>query len=507
VYYRGQLAVSSLLPRECKELQIRSSFPSMNSVVCRLTSRVLLPLVLVMTLAVGASAEWKEKVLYSFQGLPNDGAYPAGGVVFDKAGNLYGATTQGGGSNCAVLQCGVVFQLKPPEQKGSAWTENVLYVFKGVSVNDGNSPLGGVVLDRAGNLYGTTGYGGSGGCELFGTRVGCGVVFELIPPKQKGGAWTEKILHNFEGGADGDLPWGDLTLDSAGDLYGATEYGGGYGSCNTPYYRYCGTVFKLSPPKTKSGKWTGQVLYAFKGVASGKQLGDGANPNGGLIFDSKGMIYGTTYFGGNNVKGTCAGGVGGTGCGTVFKLSPPGQYGGKWIETLIRRFDNQDGVSPAAGVVFGNDKRLYGSTAGGGGDQGGALFRLQPKSSGEWSETIIHTFIVNGAEGCCVSAPLLPDATTGFYGVASSGGDSESGLIFRIRASSNGNWNFEAGYYFTGFPDGGKPASGLVVDKAGKLYGTTQIGGTGTGCQYGGCGTVYEVSPSGFRRDFFVNSN
>src|SRR5580704_17794308 len=219
----------------------------------------------VFVFAPPASAEWKEKVLYSFQGLPNDGAYPAGGVVFDKAGNLYGATTDGGANNCpGIAQCGTVFQLQAPAQNGGAWTENLLYVFKGVNSNDGNTPVGGVIFDQAGNLYGTTAYGGTGNCMLFGGRVGCGTVYVLMPPKQKGGKWTEKILHSFQSGKDGYFPWGDLTVDSAGNLYGATEYGGGYGSCNAPYYQYCGTVFKLSPPKTKGGKWREQVLYAFR---------------------------------------------------------------------------------------------------------------------------------------------------------------------------------------------------------------------------------------------------
>src|SRR5580698_7506950 len=193
-------------------------------------SPMLAIVVALVMVASSASADWKERVLYSFQGLPNDGSYPAGGVVFDHAGNLYGATTDGGSNNCpGIAQCGTVFQLQPPAKHGDPWTENQLYIFKGKNSNDGETPAGGVIFDQARNLYGTTAYGGSGDCVLLGTTVGCGVVFQMKPPRTKGGDWTESVLYSFKGGKDGYLPQGNLTFDSAGNLYGATEYGGGYG--------------------------------------------------------------------------------------------------------------------------------------------------------------------------------------------------------------------------------------------------------------------------------------
>jgi len=134
--------------------------------------------------------------------------------------------------------------------------------------------------------------------------VGCGVVYELSPPAQKGGQWTHRVLYNFKGEKDGQIPHGDLTLDEAGSLYGATLYGGGYGSCNAPYFQYCGTVFKLSPPKQKGGNWTEKILRSFKGGTAEKEFGDGANPNGGLVLDSAGAVCGTTYYGGNE-SGEC----------------------------------------------------------------------------------------------------------------------------------------------------------------------------------------------------------
>ncbi len=222
------------------------------------------------------AATWSEQVLYSFQGGTSDGAAPAGGVVFDKAGNLYGALTLAGGANCSPLgyECGLVYQLSPPAQKGDPWTETILYQFQGKPANDGESPAGGVIIDSAGNLYGTTAYGGTGDCVLLGVSAGCGIVYELSPPQQKGGQWTETILYSFQSGNDGYFPWGDLTFDAKGNLYGATQYGGGKGTSCDPYFQYCGTVFEMSPPKKKGGSWTEKVLHSFAGMTNGKQMGD-----------------------------------------------------------------------------------------------------------------------------------------------------------------------------------------------------------------------------------------
>ena len=262
-------------------------------------------------------------MLYSFQGgMQDDCPVPAGGVVFDKAGNLYGATTNGG----------MVYQLAPPVKQGDPWTETVLYVFQGNTSGDGATPFGGLVIDSAGDLYGTTAYGGTGNCVLLGTPVGCGTVYELVAPGPEGkvGSWTETVLYSFPTAKQGYFPRGDLVFDGAGNLYGATQFGGGYGTTCNGFYQYCGAVFELSLAENQErGKWTEKVLYGFRGVPAGAQFGDGAAPNGGLVLDSQGALYGTTYFGGNNVKGQCQGGVGGTGCGIVFKLSPPSQKGGE----------------------------------------------------------------------------------------------------------------------------------------------------------------------------------
>jgi hypothetical protein len=173
-------------------------------------SRVRPWLVLViLSMAINASAEWKEKVLYSFRG-GNDGSFPGGGVVFDQQGNLYGVTEAGGPPTCAPIgnYCGVVYQLSPPVKQGDPWTKTQLYMFKGKRYNDGEVPDG-LIIDKAGNLYGVTAYGGTGDCVLAGVPAGCGTVYELSPPLTKGGKWPYAVLYNFKSGKDGYLPGGN----------------------------------------------------------------------------------------------------------------------------------------------------------------------------------------------------------------------------------------------------------------------------------------------------------
>jgi hypothetical protein len=450
-------------------------------------TRLLLSCMLVLALVSAASAEWKEKVLYSFQG-GNDGLTPAGGVVFDKAGNLYGVTNEGG-STCPAPGCGTIFQLAPPTQKGGGWTETILYGFNGTG---GSIPVGGAIIDGNGNLYGTTAYGGSGTCLLFGDNVGCGVVYELSPPTKKGGQWTYTVLYNFQGGKDGLFPWGDLVFDKRGSLYGATQFGGGKGTtCNQYFDGNCGTVFRLTPPKKKSGKWTEKILHSFAGGA------DGATPNGGLVLDSKGAVYGTTYHGGNGKTGSCEGGSGEIGCGTMFKLIPPTKKGQAWMEKLPYLFKGTpDSEGPLAGVVLNGNGDLYGSTVGGGTYESGTIFGLtRPKNGGgHWKETLIHVFSESGDDGCCPYASVLFDTAGNLYGTALAG-RVPRGVVFRLRAPKKGeSWTPTVLYNFSGAPDGNHPTAGLVFDGSGNLYSTTQWGGTGTVCQ-GGCGTVFEVSP------------
>jgi len=429
-------------------------------------TRPPLLLILILIFASAASAAWKEKVLYSFQGIP-DGSLPVGAVVFDKAGNLYGATTEGGSSSCrSVAQCGTVYQLARPAKQGDPWTETVLYVFKGNASNDGATPAGGLVVVSGGNLYGTTAYGGTGNCVLLGSKLGCGTVFEMSPPQQKGGAWTEALLYSFPTSRQGYLPAGDLVFDGTGNLYGATTFGGGKGTTCNSYYQYCGAVFELSPPKTKGGKWTEKVLHGFAGGT------DGANPNGGLLLDGKGVIYGTTVWGGST---TCQG----PGCGTAFELKPPAKIGGAWTEKILHRFtDGKDGAGPNGGLIFDAKRSLYG-TGGGGGNGFGVVFQLtEAKQSGRWIETVLYSF-QGGADGRGPSAPVTLDSSGNLYGTTNAEGTHFGGTFFRLGppAPAGGRkWTFAVFYSFAGPPDAEFPAARLIFDQAGAFTAQLRTG-------------------------------
>jgi len=258
-------------------------------------------------------------VLYSFSG-GTDGAEPYAGVVMDAAGNLYGSTDFGGNLNCNEWEgfgCGTVFKLNKADD------ETVLYSFGGAP--DGAKPYAGVVMGAAGNLYSTTFNGGNVTCA---NTSGCGTVFMLdITGK-------EKVLYNFSGAPDGANPEAGVVMDAAGNLYGTTFFGGASGD---------GTVFKLDT----AGKET--VLYSFSGTP------DGANPVGGLVMDVAGNLYSTTFNGGNV---TC---TNASGCGTVFKLDTTGN------ETLLYMFSGgADGAYPPGGLVMDAAGNLYGTTFVGG---------------------------------------------------------------------------------------------------------------------------------------------
>jgi uncharacterized repeat protein (TIGR03803 family) len=192
------------------------------------------------------------------------------------------------------------------QSAAAAATETVLHKFKGGS--DGANPHAGLISDSTGALYGTTWRGGGTGCV---GGLGCGTVFKLPPPAAGQTKWTKEILYRFQGGSDGEAPLAPLILDSTGALYGTTLAGGvSFG---------LGTVFKLTPPAAGQTLWTETILYRFGGVG-----GDGIGPEAGLIFDSKGALYGTT-----------AGGGGASNCGTVFKLKPPAAGLTQWTEKVL----------------------------------------------------------------------------------------------------------------------------------------------------------------------------
>jgi len=328
-----------------------------------------------------------------------DGGYPVGGLILDVAGNIYGTTRVGGYPNCGDIGCGVVFKLGPQGKY------IILHAFKGQS--DGSYPFGGVIRDRLGNLYGTADGGGilTGVCA-FG---GCGVVFKLAP------SGHVAALYTFTGLADGFGPVAPLVRDAAGNFYGTTEWGG-VGSCSIG----CGVVFKLD----QAGNET--VLHSFTGGT------DGANPvYGGLTLDSGGNLYGTTNGGGDLSCGLSNG----TGCGVVFKIDPAG------VQSVLYTFTGAaDGGLPKAGVIRDTKGNLYGTTSEGG-DLGssctflgqsigcGVVFKLSPSGN----ETVLHKFQSTDGDG--PFGGLL--FNQGYlYGTAVGGGgvihSSAAGVAFRL---------------------------------------------------------------------------
>jgi len=374
----------------------------------------------------------------------------------------------------------------------------------------------GVITGPGGSLYGTApaGYGYSGS-----------FAFELTP--SAGGIWTESTLANIPL-KTGFFSSCTLLADASGNLYGTTPAVGSY----------AGTVFELSP--IADGGWSLQTLHTFTTTG-----GDGYDPEGTLILDSDGKLYGTTYYGGG---GGCSDGIG-TGCGTVFELAPAGDgiwterilhsfsigdqdgqnpfagvvidgagnlygttvYGGtgygavfelkpgngsNGVEKILHRFNNngKDGLMPTAGMVFDAHGNLFGTTSQGGIFQasgGGTAFELTPSSNGGWSEKIIHNFGggINGIPGY-LGGTLLTDTSGNLYGVTLNGGVNNVGAVYELSPSENGNWSEKTLYSFSEENDNGvTPTGGLHSDAAGNLYGTTFAGGAND------VGTVFEVTP------------
>ena len=294
--------------------------------------------------SLNSEGAWVETVLTTFGCSGSDGAFPYGKVIFDKAGNLYGTTEtagpQGGGT---------VFKLSP--NPDGTWTRTTIHGFA-VGTTDGQLPLGGVVFDASGNLYGTTCEGGTG----------YGTVFQLKP--QSDGSWTESVLYTFQGGVDGSCPYAGVTFDSASNnLYGTASDSGL--TCPPA----CGTVFELQ----RNQGWKFKVIYSFSGGA------DGSQPFAGVLWTRPDTLYGTTE-------------DGGTGGGTVFQLT---LANGTWTETVIHNFSGPpDGAGPQSCLAL-DGQTLYGTTfAGGTGKDlfaGGTVFKLE-FSDGQWTERVLHSF-------------------------------------------------------------------------------------------------------------------
>jgi uncharacterized repeat protein (TIGR03803 family) len=357
-----------------------------NSTQCNLGSGC--GTVFMLTAPSSGSTAWTQSVLYSFQGpSSNDGSSPQSALVFDSKGNLYGTTASGGKYNK-----GTVFELTPPATSGGAWTETVLYSFKGGT--DGSNPASAVVFNTKDTiLYGTTPLGGASG---FGT------VFKLTL-NAKGTAWTEAILYSFTGLSDGGKPYAGLAL-KANLLYGTTLDGGVSSQ---------GAVFKLTPPATAGEAWTETVLYSFTGQS------DGGKPYAGVIFNSAGSLFSTT-------------GSGGSGYGTVFELTPPKKGSTTWTEKVLYAFGGgPDGSYARSGLIFDASGNLY-STTGVGSANSGVVFELSPpaKSGGTWTESVLWTFS-GGSDGGDSTAGLVISGTN-LYGTTSLGGQYEQGTVFQV---------------------------------------------------------------------------
>ena len=426
-----------------------------------------------------------ETIIYAFQS-GSDGALPFGGLVAGPNGVFYGTTNQGGiGGNCTTVGCGTVYQLAPPGQPGGTWTETVLHRF---NATDGSEPwYGSLILDPSGNLYGTT---------LNGGANGYGVVFELSPPSVSNAPWTFAVLHSFANGSDGANPNADLVRDSSGNLYGTTQVGGGHGSCLAGLS--CGVLYELSPPSVTGGPWTETILFDFQGGS----MGGDPNP----VIASNGAFFGTTNLGGKSAS-NCNGGT----CGVAFKLAK--NPNGVWVETVLYSFaGGNDGANPNARLHRDSAGNLFGTTTQGGGTGClgtgcGTVFELSPPSTGNvWTETQIHVFGGSG-DGIYPLDSLVADASGDLFGTAGQGGGngcgnlglSGCGMVFKLTppVAPATTWTETVLYRFLGGASDGAFPNSAVVLSGGKLYGTTRYGG-GTGCstqflQNPGCGTVYQL--------------
>jgi uncharacterized repeat protein (TIGR03803 family) len=339
----------------------------------------------------------------------------------------------------------------------SCWaadSEKVVYNFTGG--NDGGDPASQLVFDPAGNAYGTTVRGGA---------YDCGTVFKLTPLSN--GQWQQSVLYSFTCFGDGKNPYGGVTFDSAGSLYGTTAAGGSGGECTGDG---CGVVYKLTQ---SGGNWSESVLYNFTGSD------DGFGPGGGVTFDKAGNLYGTTPDGGSY------------GVGVVYQLSP---NNGQWQQTVIHAFTGgSDGAVGSLGLLLldaaGN---LYGVTELGGDYGAGVVFKLSP-AGGTWKFTTLYAFRGLPDAGFPYGG-LIADAAGRLYGTTYFGGTNGMGAVFELGPGPNAlaGWKDNVLYSFQGGTDASLPTSTLAFDKAGNLYGTSSTGGNPS-CD---CGTIFKLAPS-----------
>jgi uncharacterized repeat protein (TIGR03803 family) len=382
-------------------------------------------------------AEAQATVLHSFNGnSENDGNEPVGPVVFDSLGNLYGTTFNGG-----TTGWGTVFKLTPA---AGGWSESIFFNFNGQEAAWPTSPL---TFDSSGNIYGST---------FFGGFLNDGAAFKI---SLTGSEFTG--LHDFGPRAhDGTNPRSGVIFDKLGNAYGTTTGGGKYGN---------GTVFQLSP--ITGGGWKEEILHSFDDA-------DGWQPSPGLVMDDAGNLYGTTGFGGSS--SACD-----SGCGVVYEISPKSEGG--WSEKVVFNFNNTNGANPFTALTIDADGNLYGMTSAGGLYNWGGVFELSHKTVA-WKMKILHNFNSNGVDGNSPFGVLARDSAGNLFGATGYGGAYGVGTVFELSPQKGGLWQETILYNFNSDGGGGySPGSGPVLDSAGNLYGTTENGGS-----YGG-GTVYEI--------------
>ena len=412
----------------------------------RVKALVLVAVTLFLVASAWASSE---TILYNFCSASSctDGYVPYGPLVADSSGNhLFGTTYQGGANNL-----GTVFELT---NSGGTWSQTVLYSFTGANNNDGAYPFGGMVMDAAGNLYGTTYQGGPNSQ---------GTVFQL---SKSGSTWTETVLHSFQdiNGSDGYYPYGTLVADPSGNLYGTTLYGGKFNG---------GTVFTL---KLKSGKFSYKLIHSFLVSTS-----TAYNPYGGLVVNPKnGYLYGTTYYGGLIWN-----------AGAVYQLRPVSNV---WIFSVIYNFLGDSlGQYSEASLAADSAGNLYGTNYQGGDFNLGDVFKLTPGSGNKWTNKIIYSFkgYTKKDGQYPYFAGVTMDANGNLFGTTFQGGSSAAnnlnyGTVYKLAAKT---YKESVLYSFLSTSgDGYNPYHQAIVVN-GKLYGTTNSGGS-----HGG-GTVYQVTP------------
>ena len=371
--------------------------------------------------------DWNLSVIYTFTG-GSDGGLPNPNLVMDASGAIYG-TTEGGGS---WTDQGLAYKLTPPEPGKTEWKQTVIHYFNFSYFDgpgDGTNPSGGLLMDKNGALYGTTDLGGDPNDP---SGLGAGIIFKLTPVDAAKTKWEETILYRFHGGADGANPMAVLTLDSAGNLYGTTLYGGN-GGC-TDFLSEplgCGTVFRLAPPAAARNAWTKTTLHHFAGA------GEGAFPQAKVLVGASGALYGTTFQGG--IGGCTDMLLNAIGCGIAFELAPPAAGQTAWAKTIIHTFTGPDGAYPQGGLIADANGALFGLASGGGplsyGVVGGygVLYKLTPPGFGQtrWAHTSIYEFDIT-TTGDTPIGELVRDTPGRFYGIANSGGPGYGGTVYEI---------------------------------------------------------------------------